>query len=160
LARSTRQEIEAQLAVPPWLYRSTSHRATGEGAFVLCSFWWVDHLIREGNLARAEEMLEEIIAAASPLGLFSEEYDPGTGAFLGNFPQAFSHLGLIATVLNLEQAKKDPHFAVLPDHEKFQRSVGATIGVRGVIAGFWRVPRTFQLLFSRQSKWRADLDPH
>lgn len=154
LAISTREEIEARLGVGPWLYRSDTHRASGEGAFVLCSFWRVGQLIREGNLERAESLLNDIIAAASPLGLFSEEIDPVSGAFLGNFPQAFSHLGLIASVLDLEQAKAEPGFAQRPDHEKFQRGVGRTIGVRGVIAGFWRAPQTFRLLLFSRSRWR------
>jgi hypothetical protein len=72
---------------------------------------------------------------------------------LGNFPQAFSHLGLIGAVLNLEQAKKDSGYHRLSDTQKFENSVGPTIGVKGVLAGFMRVPATFQLLFSRQSKW-------
>ena len=74
--------------------------------------------------------------------------------WLCTFPQAFSHLGLNATVLDLQQAKTQPGFAGRPDHEKFQHGVGQTIGVRGVLAGFWRAPQTFRLLFSDRSKWR------
>lgn len=88
------------------------------------------------------------------MGLYAEEIDPVSGEFLGNFPQAFSQLGLIATVLDLQQAKAQPGFAALPDHEKFQRGVGHTIGLRGVLAGFRRVPHTTRLLFSNRSKWR------
>jgi len=121
---------------------------------VLCSLWRVGHLIREGDLTAAEASLDQIIASASPLGLYAEEIDPRSGAFLGNYPQAFSHLGLIAAILDLEQAKAEPGFAGRPDHEKFQRAVGRTIGVRGVLAGFWRVPRSARLIWSRRSKWR------
>lgn len=137
-----------------WLYRSDWHRQSGEGAFVICSFWWIGHLIREGQLSRAQELLDKTIQAASPLGLYSEEIDPGTGEFLGNFPQAFSHLGLIAAIIDLEEAKRDPDFARLADHQKLQRSVGATVGVRAVVTGFFRVPRTLKLLVSDKSKWR------
>ncbi len=154
LAHSTRERIEQRLAVVPWVYRSEMHRQTGEGAFVLCSFWLIEHLIREGEITRADKLLDAIIARASPLGLYSEEIDPATGDFLGNFPQAFSHLGLITAILNIERAKKDDDFARLPEHEKFQASVGRAVGVLGVIAGFWRVPKTLRLLFSSQSKWR------
>ncbi|MBA3884114.1 MAG: glycoside hydrolase family 15 protein [Acidobacteria bacterium] len=154
LARDTREEIERRLAVGPWLYRSDTHRQSGEGAFVLCSLWRVGHLIREGDLTAAEASLDQIIASASPLGLYAEEIDPRSGAFLGNYPQAFSHLGLIAAILDLEQAKAEPGFAGRPDHEKFQRAVGRTIGVRGVLTGFWRVPRSARLIWSRRSKWR------
>lgn len=112
LARSTRKEIERRLAQAPWLYRSDWHRRSGEGAFVICSFWWIGQLIREGDLARARELLDQIIRAANPLGLYSEEIDPQTGEFLGNFPQAFSHLGLIAAILDLEGAQGDPRLCV------------------------------------------------
>lgn len=155
IARCTREEIERKLFVAPWLYRTVEHREKGEGAFVLCSFWLIDHLLREGEIARAEKLLEKIIAHASPLGLFAEEIDPATGEFLGNFPQAFSHLGLITAILNVEQSKRDRKFARLAEHEKFQRSVGVTIGIRGIVAGFWRVPRAMRLLFRTRSKWKG-----
>jgi len=154
LARSTREEIERRLAVGPWLYRSDTHRESGEGAFVLCSLWMVGQLVREGEIVRAESLLKQIMAAASPLGLYSEEIDPVSGDFLGNFPQAFSHVGLIAAVLDVQQAKEHPELTTLPVHQKFAHGIGRTIGVRGVVAGFRRAPKTFRLLFSRRSKWR------
>ncbi len=153
VAKLTRESLEQKLARGPLLYRS-DEQVGEEGAFIICSFWWINHLIREGQLARAEELLEQMIELASPLGLYSEEIDPESGAFLGNFPQAFSHLGLIQSVLNLKGAKKKRGFHALPDHEKFKKSVGATVGIKGVIAGFFRVPRTTLLLFSSKSKWR------
>ncbi len=154
LARATRERIERELGDGELIYRNKSLRANGEGAFVLCSFWRINHLIKEGELARAESLLDALLQRASPLGLFSEEIDPQTGAFLGNFPQAFSHLGLIGTILNLDLAKRHPAKARLPDHEKFQASVGATVGWRGVLAGSFRVPQTLRLLFGSRSKWR------
>jgi len=157
VAALTRDGLEQTLARGPLLYRG-EERVGKEGAFIICSFWWINHLIREGHLARAEELLESMIKHASPLGLYSEEIDPDTGAFLGNFPQAFSHLGFIQSVLNLQGAKKKRGFYALPDHEKFQRSVGSTIGLKGVIAGFFRVPRTATLFFSGASKWREGSD--
>ncbi len=72
----------------------------------------------------------------------------------GDKAQAFSHLGLISAILDLQRAKRDPDFAKLPDHEKFRESVGATIGLRGVLVGFFRVPRTLRLLFRTRSKGR------
>jgi hypothetical protein len=98
----------------------------------------------------------QVIDKLSPLGLLSEEINPETGEFLGNFPQAFSHLGLIQSILNLDGAKKRRGFYALPDHEKFKRSVGSTVGWKGVIAGFLRVPKTGLLFFSSASKWRRD----
>ncbi len=153
IATVTRHGLEQKLARGPLLYRS-EEKVGKEGAFLICSFWWINHLIREGHLARAEELLERMIKLASPLGLYSEEIDPETGEFLGNFPQAFSHLGLIQSVLTLESAKKKRDFYALSDDEKFQLSVGSTIGLKGVIAGFLRVPKTGLLFISKASKWR------
>ena len=154
LARATRRRIEEKLGDGALIYRNEEQRAAGEGAFLLCSFWFINHLLKEGELERAESLLQDLLARLSPLGLFSEEIDAASGDFLGNFPQAFSHLGLISTILNVDLAKKKRAFAAASDHEKFRSTVGPTIGVRGVIAGFFRVPRTFQLLVSSRSKWR------
>ena len=76
----------------------------GEGAFFLCSFWFVDNLVLLGELDEACEMFERLLALRNDLGLLSEEYDPGLKRLVGNFPQAFSHIGLINTALLLEKA--------------------------------------------------------
>lgn len=154
LARGTRREVERQLGDGPWIYRTKYYREFGEGAFLLCSFWKIGHLINEGELDQAEALLEKHLAAASPLGLLSEEIDPASGRLLGNFPQGFSHLGLISAILDLQLARENPDAAALPAHRKFTRSVGRTIGARAVIEGFIRVPRTLRLLVSSRSKWK------
>ncbi|WP_030378273.1 MULTISPECIES: glycoside hydrolase family 15 protein [unclassified Streptomyces] len=79
--------------------------AGDEGAFVLCSFWLVDNLIGQGRIAEAEELYASLCARSSPLGLLSEQINPSTGEFMGNFPQAFSHIGVIASGVNLARAK-------------------------------------------------------
>ncbi|MGD9734073.1 MAG: glycoside hydrolase family 15 protein [Solirubrobacterales bacterium] len=66
-----------------------------EGTFVLCSFWLVSCLAQLGELGRAEALLERLLGFANDLGLLAEEVDASTGELLGNFPQAFSHVGLI-----------------------------------------------------------------
>jgi GH15 family glucan-1,4-alpha-glucosidase len=76
----------------------------GEGAFFLCSFWFVDNLVLLGELDEAKEMFERLLELRNDLGLLSEEYDPGLGRLVGNFPQAFSHIGLVNTALLLEKA--------------------------------------------------------
>lgn len=107
LALSTREEIERRLISGAFVYRNREQReGQKEGAFLICTSWWISHLIREGELGRAEEILSQVLDHASPLGLFAEEFDPESGEFLGNFPQAFSHLGLINTILNLEHPKR------------------------------------------------------
>lgn len=72
-----------------------------EGAFLLCSFWLVDNLAYQGRLDEAHELYESLCNRAGPLGLLPEEIDPGSGAFLGNYPQAFSHVGVISSGMNL-----------------------------------------------------------
>ena len=78
-----------------------------EGAFLLCSFWLVDNLAYQGRLDEAHALFEALCGRAGPLGLLPEEIDPGTGGFLGNHPQAFSHVGLISSGVNL--ARLAPH---------------------------------------------------
>nr|WP_269129107.1 glycoside hydrolase family 15 protein [Nonomuraea sp. K271] len=79
--------------------------AGDEGAFVLCGFWLVDNLVLQGHRDRAEELYAMLCARANPVGLMPEQIDPSTGAFMGNFPQAFSHIGIIASGVNLARAK-------------------------------------------------------
>jgi GH15 family glucan-1,4-alpha-glucosidase len=78
--------------------------AGDEGAFLLCSFWLVDNLARQGRVEDAEELYASLCARASPLGLLPEQIDPSTGGFIGNFPQAFSHIGVIASGVTLQRA--------------------------------------------------------
>ena len=66
-----------------------------EGTFLICSFWLVSALAIVGETQRARDLMERLLRVASPLGLYAEEFDAPTGRFLGNFPQAFSHLALI-----------------------------------------------------------------
>lgn len=78
-----------------------------EGAFLICSFWLVDNLILQGRLNEALARYDRLCARVNDLGLLPEEIDPRTGAFLGNFPQAFSQIGLISTGVNLERALRE-----------------------------------------------------
>ena len=66
-----------------------------EGTFLICSFWLVSALAVVGELQQARDLMEKLLRVASPLGLYAEEFDAETGRFLGNFPQAFSHLALM-----------------------------------------------------------------
>jgi len=76
-----------------------------EGAFVLCTCWLVDVLALCGRVDEAEELFTGMMNRTSPLGLLAEEIDPVTGEHLGNFPQAFSHIGIINSALYLGEAK-------------------------------------------------------
>jgi GH15 family glucan-1,4-alpha-glucosidase len=74
--------------------RGSDGLAGQEGAFLICSFWYVDALALSGRRAEAESMFERLVARVNDVGLLAEEVHTDTGRFLGNFPQAFSHLGL------------------------------------------------------------------
>jgi len=74
-----------------------------EGAFVICSFWLAEALARIGQLDRAVEHFERLLKRTNDLGLLAEQIDPASGAQLGNFPQAFSHIGLVDAALALEE---------------------------------------------------------
>jgi GH15 family glucan-1,4-alpha-glucosidase len=82
--------------------------AGSEGAFLLCSFWLVDNLTGQGRLDEAHELYDSLCGRATELGLLAEEIDPVSGAFLGNFPQAFSHVGVISSGWNLARAELAP----------------------------------------------------
>ena len=94
-------------------YRGGDGIDGGEGSFLLCTFWLAHALAVTDQVGRSREVLERAAGFASPLGLFSEQIDTTTGELLGNFPQAFSHLGLVTAA----QALADAEHAQLPHHD-------------------------------------------
>lgn len=105
---STIETIENRLTNQGLVYRYLVEDGLPgkEGAFLLCTFWLIDCLIGLGRINEAEELLGKIRETANDLGLFSEEYDPTWKECLGNFPQAFTHIGYINSVLNLLESKR------------------------------------------------------
>jgi GH15 family glucan-1,4-alpha-glucosidase len=77
-----------------------------EGAFLACSFWMADAYVLSGQVAKAQELFDRVVAIANDLGLLAEEYDSGAKRQTGNFPQALTHIALIYTAHNLSDAKK------------------------------------------------------
>src|SRR5262249_51757811 len=75
----------------------------GEGAFVPCTFWFADNLALLGRCDEARQVFERLLSLRNDVGLLSEEYDPSARRLVGNFPQAFSHIGLINTAQNLSR---------------------------------------------------------
>ncbi|HZR11212.1 MAG TPA: glycoside hydrolase family 15 protein [Myxococcales bacterium] len=101
--RATWRRIEERLEVRPALLRRYRGVLTrGEGAFGICSFWAVEYLALGGGTAEeAEARLHKLLGYANDVGLYGEEIDPETGGALGNFPQAYTHIGLISAALSL-----------------------------------------------------------
>jgi GH15 family glucan-1,4-alpha-glucosidase len=78
-----------------------------EGAFAICGFWEVEYLALAGEVVLARQHFERLLTYANDVGLFAEEIDTATGAPLGNYPQAFTHIGLIGAALAIERAEKE-----------------------------------------------------
>jgi GH15 family glucan-1,4-alpha-glucosidase len=75
----------------------------GEGAFLACSFWLVDNYVLQGRYVEARRLFDRLLSRCNDVGLLGEEFDPSTGRMLGNFPQAYSHVGVINSALNLSR---------------------------------------------------------
>jgi GH15 family glucan-1,4-alpha-glucosidase len=99
--------VQRELAAGPFVSRYSTDEAVdglpgSEGAFLICSFWLINALARVGRTEEAHRHLEALLALQNDVGLLSEEYDPVGKRLLGNFPQAFSHIGLVSSILALE----------------------------------------------------------
>lgn len=80
----------------------------GEGVFLACSFWLADVYVLQGRYEEAQALFERLTGLCNDVGLLSEQYDPHLKRMLGNFPQAFSHVGIIDTALNLYRRGQAP----------------------------------------------------
>lgn len=111
--RGTLEAIGRHLKVDGLIRRYDTHETEdglppGEGAFLACSFWYVDNLVLAGRHDEAREMFEHLLSFRNDVGLLAEEYDPRAGRQLGNFPQAFSHVSLIGSAYNLTAHETKP----------------------------------------------------
>jgi GH15 family glucan-1,4-alpha-glucosidase len=77
-----------------------------EGAFLACTLWLADAYVLAGEIAKAQVLFDRVVAVANDLGLLAEEFDSGAGRQTGNFPQALTHIALINTAHNLNDAKR------------------------------------------------------
>lgn len=104
---STIQAIRSELSHNGFLrrYLVGDGPQSGEGAFLLCNFWLAASLARAGRLDDAHEVFTTTLQAQNDLGLMAEQVDPVTSGALGNFPQAFSHVGLITAALAMKEAR-------------------------------------------------------
>ncbi len=106
--RATYSAIRKSLGANGLLYRYLDEDgiAGPEGAFGICSFWAVEHLAHAGELDGAIEQFSHLLSFANDVGLYAEEINPDDGSSLGNFPQAFTHIGLINSALAIDQARR------------------------------------------------------
>jgi pentatricopeptide repeat protein len=120
-ARATVEAIADELSVDGFVYRYVTDGVDGlsgdEATFVICSFWLVECLARGGEVERARELFEQLLAHCNDVGLLAEEIDPHTGELVGNFPQAFSHLGLIQAAIALD----------MPSESMSEQTAAATV---------------------------------
>ena len=86
----------------PW--QADNGLGTDEGTFTMCTFWLIGCLIQLGRLEEAQRLFERVMSLSNHVGLFSEMVDPQSGEFLGNYPQAFTHIALMHTARNLDRA--------------------------------------------------------
>jgi GH15 family glucan-1,4-alpha-glucosidase len=106
--RSTVEAIAARLTDERgfvYRYRAEDGLAGEEGTFAVCTFWLVQCLAELGELGRARQLFERLTSFANDVGLLSEELDGATGELLGNFPQAFTHIGLINAAWAIARAQ-------------------------------------------------------
>jgi GH15 family glucan-1,4-alpha-glucosidase len=109
----TVRAIERELMSGGFVHRYDTNKTedglpAGEGVFLLCSFWLADNYALMGRMQEANALFERLLALRNDVGLLSEQYDPAARRMLGNFPQAFSHVGLVNSAFNLSPKLKGP----------------------------------------------------
>ncbi len=106
--KGTLERVSKELVSDSLVYRyriegeKTDGLPGDEGTFTVCTFWLVEVLARSGKLDEARLLFEKMLTYASSLGLYAEEIGP-SGEAMGNFPQAFTHLGLISAAYDLDK---------------------------------------------------------
>ncbi|AMV35861.1 glycoside hydrolase family 15 protein [Planctomyces sp. SH-PL62] len=111
--RGTVEAVERHLLRDGFVLRYDTSKSDdglppGEGAFLACTFWLADNYALLGERDKAERLFERLCGLANDVGLLAEEYDPASRRLVGNFPQAFSHIGLVDTAMNLSRPESCP----------------------------------------------------
>lgn len=152
--------IERELRRGDYLerYRTEDGLAGEEGAFLICSFWLVDAYLLLGKHQYARLLFERLITRANDVGLFAEEIDQVSHDFLGNFPQAFTHLALIGNAIHLELHERHGAQALSGTNaDRARRAVGATFGWRAIWEACKASGRVGRFWSSRKSVLSASL---
>lgn len=161
ILEKTIETIQQQLGVGDYLLRYRGDDLEGnEGAFLVCSFWLVNALLLLGRSEEAAQLYARLLARANDVGLFAEEIHPESDEFLGNFPQALTHLGLIQCAVNFGIYEEHGLEALQGTHaDRARINVGATSGWRGIWAAFKKSGRVGRIRSSRASILDLDLSP-
>lgn len=157
LDRSVRQ-VEAELKAGDFIYRYRGEDGLsgGEGAFMITSFWFVEALVTVGRADEARALFERLLGHANDVGLYAEEIDPATGAFLGNYPQAFTHLSLITSAQLLHLHDRGGRKALRGTNgDRAKRLVGSTEGWKALVYALIR-NRKVRIRSSRRSVLQLD----
>jgi GH15 family glucan-1,4-alpha-glucosidase len=132
-------------------YRNDDGVGGGEGAFLITSFWLVDALLVLDRATEARDLFERLLGHANDVGLYAEEIDPSSGAHLGNFPQAFTHLALISSATLLHLYNIAGAKGLSGTHaDRAKRLVGASEGIKALLYALWR-NRSVRLFGSSRS---------
>jgi GH15 family glucan-1,4-alpha-glucosidase len=124
-----------------------------EGAFLIGLSWLIDAELALGRVDKARTLLERLLKCANDVGLYAEEINTPSLAFLGNFPQALTHLGIIGNVVNLQLVERHGAEVLKGSYaDRARRAVTATFGWRGLLAALMHSRRIGRVLSSKQSK--------
>ena len=151
---ATLERVEAKLGRGKHYarYAGDDGLAGEEGAFLLCTSWVADAELALGRVDAARERIEDLLGEANDVGLFAEEIDAGTGAFLGNFPQALTHLGVLMNLVHLQLVETGGPEAIAGTYaDRAERVVGASFGLEGLLASAVRSGTVHRVTSSKAS---------